>query len=220
MLQSEGHGRRLRSWSGCSRISRRKGRGIVGELSWELEMAFSAPGMRPGSVVCLQPAEPGSGGLPRGSRRGRSSADRRDNTTRRERRPPASSMRSANKEMPGQVPKRLSPPASRTQAAVSGVLRKIKERIRPFVHGTRRHHPRPLPSHGAIQGSVSDLVGSALNGLSVYQGSDFGVCRGFRFGGRVLARAEASVEGHLEGVEGRFLAVGPAPGCRAGRGAV
>src|SRR5205814_10050109 len=35
-------------WSGRRGTSRRKGRGTVGRLSWELERASSAPGLRPG----------------------------------------------------------------------------------------------------------------------------------------------------------------------------
>jgi hypothetical protein len=42
----EGHGRHHWSWSGCLGTSRRRGRGTVGRLSWELERASSAPTLR------------------------------------------------------------------------------------------------------------------------------------------------------------------------------
>jgi len=48
LLEGEGHGRHPRAWSGCLGISRRKGRGTVRRLSWELERAVSAPGCGPG----------------------------------------------------------------------------------------------------------------------------------------------------------------------------
>jgi hypothetical protein len=72
---------------------------MVGGLSWELERASSAPGdaareawlaynRRNREVAGCREAVGG----------GRSSADRWDNITRRERRAPASSMRFANRE--------------------------------------------------------------------------------------------------------------------------
>ena len=83
------------------RTSRRKGRGMVGGLSWELERASSAPGIavreawpsynrQNREVVSCREAVGG----------GRSSDDRQDNITGRERRAPTSSMRSTNKECP------------------------------------------------------------------------------------------------------------------------
>lgn len=83
------------------RTSRRKGRGMVGGLSWELERASSAPenvvwqawltyNRQNREVVSCREAVGG----------GRSSDDRQDNITGRERRAPTSSMRSTNKECP------------------------------------------------------------------------------------------------------------------------
>ncbi len=75
---------------------------MVGWLSWELERASSAPRMRRGKRDL--PITGGTGKwrvVERQSEGGRSSADRRDNTTRWERRTPASSMRFANREGPG-----------------------------------------------------------------------------------------------------------------------
>jgi hypothetical protein len=42
----EGHGRRQRTWSGRRGTLRRRGRGTVGRLSWELERPSSAPSLR------------------------------------------------------------------------------------------------------------------------------------------------------------------------------
>ena len=47
----EGHGRHLRAWSGCQGTLRRRGRGMVRRLSWELGRPSSAPGLR-GSGSC------------------------------------------------------------------------------------------------------------------------------------------------------------------------
>jgi len=44
--QGEGHGTRLGAWSGCGGTSRRKGRGTVRRLSWELGRPSSAPSLR------------------------------------------------------------------------------------------------------------------------------------------------------------------------------
>ncbi len=50
----EGHGRHLGAWSGCQGTLRRRGRGTVGRLSWELERPSVAPSLRgSGSSACL-----------------------------------------------------------------------------------------------------------------------------------------------------------------------
>ena len=49
----EGHGRHQRTWSGCPRTLRRRGRGTVRRVSWELERPSVAPGAGPGSSACL-----------------------------------------------------------------------------------------------------------------------------------------------------------------------
>src|SRR5215207_11243744 len=56
----EGHGRHLRAWSGCQGTLRRRGRGTVGRVSWELERPSVAPSLRgSGSSACLEPATTG-----------------------------------------------------------------------------------------------------------------------------------------------------------------
>jgi hypothetical protein len=42
----EGHGRHQRAWSGCPRTLRRRGRGMVRGVSWELERPSVAPSLR------------------------------------------------------------------------------------------------------------------------------------------------------------------------------
>ena len=49
----EGHGRHLGSWSGCRGTLRRRGRGTVRRLSWELERPSSAPSLRGRERACL-----------------------------------------------------------------------------------------------------------------------------------------------------------------------
>jgi hypothetical protein len=46
----EGHGRHLGTWSGCPGTLRRRGRGMVRRLSWELERPSSVPACGDGSV--------------------------------------------------------------------------------------------------------------------------------------------------------------------------
>ncbi len=65
----EGHGRHQGTWSGCPRTPRRMGRGTVGRVSWELERPSSARVCGPGSMPTYN-QRTGSGGRPRGSRRG------------------------------------------------------------------------------------------------------------------------------------------------------
>ena len=80
--------------AGARRTSRRKGRGTVGRLSWELERASSAPVLRgPGAWLAYNRRNREVAGSREAVGGGRSSDDRRDNTTRPERRAPASSMR-------------------------------------------------------------------------------------------------------------------------------
>jgi hypothetical protein len=89
--QGEGHGTHLGAWSGCGGTSRRMGRGTVRRLSWELGRPSSAPSLRgagAASVYKRQRREVAGGREGVGG--GRSSGDGRDNTTRPERRTPAS----------------------------------------------------------------------------------------------------------------------------------
>ena len=89
----EGHGTHLGAWSGCGGTSRRTGRGTVRRLSWELGRPSSARSLRgigAASVYKRQNREVAGGR--EGVRGGRSSDDGRDNTTRPERRAPASSV--------------------------------------------------------------------------------------------------------------------------------
>jgi hypothetical protein len=89
----EGHGTHVKSWSGCGGTSRRTGRGTVRWLSWELErpsLARFLRGIGAASVYKRQNRE--VAGSREGVRRGRSSGDGRDNTTRPERRARTSSM--------------------------------------------------------------------------------------------------------------------------------
>lgn len=89
----EGHGTHLGAWSGCGGTSRRTGRGTVRRLSWELGRPSSARSLRgvgATSVYKRQNREVAGGR--EGVRGGRSSDDGRDNTTRPERRAPASSV--------------------------------------------------------------------------------------------------------------------------------
>jgi hypothetical protein len=89
--QGEGHGTHLGAWSGCGGTSRRMGRGTVRGLSWELGRPSSAPSLRgagAASVYKRQHREVAGGREGVGG--GRSSDDGRDNTTRPERRTPAS----------------------------------------------------------------------------------------------------------------------------------
>src|ERR1022692_1100090 len=48
----EGHGRHQRSWSGCRRTLRRRGRGTVRRVTRELERPYPAPALR-GTGACL-----------------------------------------------------------------------------------------------------------------------------------------------------------------------
>jgi hypothetical protein len=67
----EGQGRHLGAWSGCQGTLRRRGRGTVGRLSWELERPRwpRACGVRE-AVPAYNRRGPGSGGRSPGSRRG------------------------------------------------------------------------------------------------------------------------------------------------------
>jgi hypothetical protein len=89
--QGEGHGTHLGAWSGCGGTSRRMGRGTVRRLFWELgrpSSASSLRGARAASAYKRRRREVAGGREGVGG--GRSSADGRDNTTRPERRAPAS----------------------------------------------------------------------------------------------------------------------------------
>jgi hypothetical protein len=95
----EGHGTHLGAWSGCGGISRRTGRGTVRWLSWELErpsLARFLRGIGAASVYKRQNREVADSR--EGVRRGRSSGDGRDNTTRLERRALTSSMHDGGRE--------------------------------------------------------------------------------------------------------------------------
>jgi hypothetical protein len=89
----EGHGTHLGAWSGCGGTSRRKGRGTVRRLSWELGRPSSAPSLRGAGAAPAYKRQHREGvGSREGVRGGRSSDDGRDNITRSERRAPASSV--------------------------------------------------------------------------------------------------------------------------------
>ena len=91
--QGEGHGTHLGAWSGCGGTSRRIGRGTVRRLFWELGRPFSARSLRGiGAASVYKRRSREATGSREGVGGGRSSADGRDNTTRPERRAPASSM--------------------------------------------------------------------------------------------------------------------------------
>jgi hypothetical protein len=95
----EGHGTRPGSWSGRGGTSRRTGRGTVRRLVWELERPSSARSLRgigAASVYKRQNRE--VAGSREGVRGGRSSGDGRDNTTRSERRAPASPVHDGGRE--------------------------------------------------------------------------------------------------------------------------
>jgi hypothetical protein len=97
--QGEGHGTRLGAWSGRGGTSRRKGRGTVRRLSWELgrpSLARSLRGMGAASIYKRQNREMVDS--QEGVRGGRSSDDGQDNTTWPERRTPASSMHDGGRE--------------------------------------------------------------------------------------------------------------------------
>ena len=89
--QGEGHGTHLGAWSGCGRTSRRMGRGTVRRLSWELGRPSSARSLRGiGAASVYKRRSREVAGGREGVGGGRSSGDGRDNTTRPERRAPAS----------------------------------------------------------------------------------------------------------------------------------
>ncbi len=99
LRHGEGHGTHLGAWSGCGGTSRRKGRGTVRWLCWELgrpSSALSLRGIGAASVYKRQNRE--GAGSREGVRWGRSSDDGRDNTTRPERRTPASSVHDGGRE--------------------------------------------------------------------------------------------------------------------------
>jgi hypothetical protein len=97
--QGEGHGTYLGTWSGCGGTSRRKGRGTVRRLSWELGRPSSAPFLRgTGAAPAYKRQNRERVGGREGVRGGRSSGDGRDNITRPERRTPASSMHDGGRE--------------------------------------------------------------------------------------------------------------------------
>jgi hypothetical protein len=89
--RGEGHGTRLGAWSGRGGTSRRKGRGTVRWLSWELGRPSSARSLRGmGAAPAYKRQNREGVGSREGVRGGRSSDDGRDNITRPERRAPTS----------------------------------------------------------------------------------------------------------------------------------
>jgi hypothetical protein len=97
--RGEGQGTHLGAWSGCGGTSRRRGRGTVRWLFWELGRPSSARSLRgigAASVYKRQNRE--VAGSREGVGGGRSSGDGRDNRTRLERRAPASSMHDEGRE--------------------------------------------------------------------------------------------------------------------------
>jgi hypothetical protein len=66
----EGHGRHQGTWSGCPRTLRRRGRGMVRRVSWELERPSVAPSLRGSGSRPVYNRQTGSDGWPPGSRRG------------------------------------------------------------------------------------------------------------------------------------------------------
>jgi hypothetical protein len=89
--QGEGHGTRLGAWSGRGGTSRRTGRGTARRWSWELGRPSSARSLRVmGARRPISGSTAKGFGSREGVRGGRSSGDGRDNTTRPERRAPAS----------------------------------------------------------------------------------------------------------------------------------
>ena len=97
--RGEGHGTHLGAWSGCGGTSRRKGRGTVRRLSWELGRPSLAPSLRGTGAAPVYKRQHREGvGSREGVRGGRSSGDGRDNITRPERRTPASSMHAGGRE--------------------------------------------------------------------------------------------------------------------------
>jgi hypothetical protein len=97
--RGEGHGTHLGAWSGCGGTSRRTGRGTVRWLCWELGRPSSARslwGIGAASVYKRQNREVIDSR--EGVRGGRSSADRRDNITRLERRTPTSFVHDGGRE--------------------------------------------------------------------------------------------------------------------------
>ena len=97
--QGEGHGTRLGAWSGCGGTSRRMGRGTVRGLCWELGRPSSAPSLRgTGAASVYKRQHREVAGSREGVGGGRSSGDGRDNTTRPERRTPASPVHCGGRE--------------------------------------------------------------------------------------------------------------------------
>jgi hypothetical protein len=97
--QGEGHGTQLGAWSGCGGTPRRTGRGTARGLSWELGRPSSAPSLRgAGAAPAYKRQHREAVGSREGVRGGRSSDDDRDNTTRPERRAPASPVHDAGWE--------------------------------------------------------------------------------------------------------------------------
>ena len=95
----EGHGTHLGAWSGCGGTSRRTGRGTVRRLSWELGRPSSARCLRGiGATSVYKRQNREVAGCREGVRGGRSSDDGRDNTTRPERRTPASPVHDGERE--------------------------------------------------------------------------------------------------------------------------
>src|SRR5262249_22213736 len=91
--QGEGHGTHLGAWSGCGGTSRRKGRGTVRRLSWELGRPSSAPSLRGAGAALVYKRQNREGvGSREGVRGGPKRCDGRDNPTRPGRRAPASSV--------------------------------------------------------------------------------------------------------------------------------
>jgi len=87
----EGHGTHPGAWSGCGGTSRRTGRGTARRPTWELGRPSSAPPLRAaGATPAYKRQHREVAGSREGVRGGRSSDDGRDNTTRPERRAPAS----------------------------------------------------------------------------------------------------------------------------------
>src|SRR6266542_3057088 len=114
------------TWSGCRRTSRRKGRGTVRRLSWELGRPSSARVLRgPGSVSAYKRWSREVAGGREGVGGGRSSDDGRDNTTRPERRAPASPVHGRTGRGSGECPMRARSTSKAERLEKSRALQRV-----------------------------------------------------------------------------------------------